>query len=149
MRTITALIALLLPAAAWADTAEDILAQAKADCASLDNGTLTTTPEALIRQDLTGDGVADTIVDSRGFVCSTSASFWSGTGGNQFWVVVGDRVWDLQAQDWRVLDWNGTPVLLEWLNGGECGGSGAQNCVGALVWDAYGEDFMSVAKGGQ
>ena len=144
MRALIALMLCLLPGPMLAETAEDILAQARTDCASLEGGTLTTRPEALREVDLTGDGKPEQIVDSRGFDCTTSAGYWSGTAGSLYWVVMGDAVWGLQAQDWTVVDWNGTPILLQWLNGGDCGGAGAQNCVGALVWDDYGQTFMSV-----
>jgi len=144
MRALIAVMLYLLPGPVLADTAEDILAQARADCAALDGGTLTTRREALREADLTGDGKPETIVDSRGFDCSTSAGYWSGTAGDLYWVVVGDADWMLQAQDWTVIDWNGQPILLQWLNGGDCGGVGSQNCAGALVWDAYGQTLMSI-----
>ncbi|OYU38325.1 MAG: hypothetical protein CFE33_15740 [Pseudorhodobacter sp. PARRP1] len=84
------------------------------------------------------------IVDAAKFVCSTSASYWGGTGGSQLSLVVEGKRLDYFAQEWKVIAWNKAPVLLLWLNGGECGGAGADPCIEALVWSDYNHAFMSV-----
>lgn len=135
----------LLAAPAMAQTTEAVLAQAKADCASIDNGSFTAPPEAVVQIDLTGDGAPDTLIDSGKFQCSTSASYWGGTGGDWLAVLAGGQQFDFLAQDWQVVPWNEKPVLLLWHNGGDCGGAGADPCVQALVWSDYRERFMTVA----
>lgn len=136
----------LLAAPALAQSTEAVLAQAKADCVSIDNGSFTAPPEAVVQVDLTGDGTADTLIDSGKFQCTTSASYWGGTGGNWLAVIAGGKQFDLLAQEWQVIPWNNLPVLLLWHNGGDCGGAGADPCVQALVWSDFRETFMTVAE---
>lgn len=126
------------------DPVTTILDEAKADCANLDGGAFETPEGTVIRVDLTGDGIVEFIVDASKFTCSTSASYWGGTGGSQLSVVVGGKRLAYFAQAWKVIEWNKAPVLLLWLNGGECGGAGADPCVETLVWNDYNHAFMSV-----
>lgn len=140
-----AVVLLLLAAPAGAQTADAFLAQAKADCASIDNGSFTAPPDAVVQIDLTGDGQPETVVDTAKFQCSTSASYWGGTAGNWLAIMVNGTQVDYWAHSWQVLPWNGLPVLLMLHNGSECGGSGADPCVQALVWSEYQGRFMSVA----
>lgn len=135
----------LLAAPAAAQTADAFLAQAKADCASLDNGAFTAAPDAVQQIDLTGDGQPGTLVDTAKFQCSTSASYWGGTGGTWLAIFVGGQQIDFWAHGWQVVPWNGLPVLMLWHNGTDCGGAGADPCVQALVWSEYQGRFMTVA----
>jgi hypothetical protein len=48
--------------------------------------------------------------------------------------IVGDEVWSFQAEGWRMIDWDGRPILLIARDGGWCGGVGAQVCYEAVVW---------------
>ncbi|MDZ4310779.1 MAG: hypothetical protein U1A24_09530 [Cypionkella sp.] len=126
------------------DTVEAILAEAKADCASLDGGTFSAPEDAVTAVELTGEGAPEQLVDAAKFQCSTSASYWGGTGGSQLSLIVAGKRLDYFAQDWKVVFWNEAPVLLLWLNGGECGGAGADPCIEALVWSDFNKAFMSV-----
>ncbi|GLS88763.1 hypothetical protein GCM10010873_37370 [Cypionkella aquatica] len=126
------------------DTVEAILAEAKADCASLDKGVFDAPTGSVTEVDLTGDGKAEMVVDASKFICSTSASYWGGTGGSQLSLIVAGKRQDFFAQEWKVIAWNNAPVLLLWLNGGECGGAGADPCIEALVWSDFNKAFMSV-----
>lgn len=141
-----ALLLAVLATPVQADLVEDVLAQAKADCASIDNGSFTALPEAVVRVDLTGDATPETVVDSGQFQCTTSASYWGGTGGNWLAVIVAGQRVDLIAQAWQVIPFQGLPVLMLWHNGGECGGAGADVCVEALVWSDYRQKLMTVAQ---
>lgn len=141
-----AVLLMVLAVPAGAQTVESVLAQAKADCASIDNGTFTAPPEAVVPIDLTDDGVPAMVVDSGLFQCTTSASYWGGTGGNWLAVIIAGQQFDLIAQAWQVLPSQGMPVLLLWHNGGECGGSGADVCAEALVWSDYQQKLMTVAQ---
>ena len=49
-------------------------------------------------------------------------------------LVIGAKRVDYFAQEWRIVRWNDAAILLLWLNGGECGGAGADSCTEALVW---------------
>ena len=139
-----ALLALVVASPAFAQSADAVLAQAKADCAAIDNGVFAA-PDAVTEVDLTGDGTPDQLIDSAKFQCSTSPSYWGGTGGNWLAVLAGGKEFDFLAQEWQVLSWNDRPVLLLWHNGGDCGGAGADPCVQALVWSDFRERFMTVA----
>lgn len=140
-------LCLLAAPAVAEDTVAAILSEAKADCASIDNGVFDAPAGTVTEVDLTGDGKPDQVVDAAKFNCSTSASYWGGTGGSQLSLVIGGKRMDYLAQDWKVVVWNEAPMLLLFLNGGECGGAGADPCVEALVWSAYREAFMSVRPG--
>lgn len=135
-----------LAAPAGAQTVEAVLAQAKADCAGIDNGSFTAPPEAVVQVDLTGDGTPESVVDSGLFQCSTSASYWGGTGGNWLAVIIAGQQVDLMAQAWQVTPFEGLPVLMLWHNGSECGGAGADVCAEALVWSDYRQKLMTVAQ---
>lgn len=141
------LTALAAPAAA-AVSADDILAEAKADCASFGNGTLTVPPEAVTQVELTGEGAPETVIDWGKLRCSTAAGLWGGSGGSSLSVLAGGQRWDFLTNDWQVVQMGG-PVLLLWLHGSECNGAGAQRCIEALTWG--GEGFLSVrpAAGGE
>ena len=143
IRLAFALCLLASPALAE-DTVEKILTEAKADCASLDDGVFDAPVGTITDVDLTGDGKPEQVVDAAKFTCSTSASYWGGTGGSQLSLIVAGKRLDYFAQEWKVIEWNKAPVLLLWLNGGECGGAGADSCVEALVWSDFNKAFMSV-----
>jgi hypothetical protein len=147
MRTAVVAVGLALiaaPALAEA-TVDDLLAEAKADCASFENGVLTVPPETVTQIELTGDATPETLFDWGKLQCSTMASAWGGSGGSMLSVLAGGLRWDFLAHGWTVADLGG-PVLLLAVHGGECGGSGAQRCVEAQVWG--GESFLSVRPPG-
>lgn len=135
MKNFIALTALLLlPAApAAADPVDDILAAAAADCSSLDNGVFEA-PDSVIQIDLDGDGEPDRIVDTSNFKCSSALSLYCGSGGCVIHAVIGEASWEFQAEGWRMIDWDGRPILLIARDGGWCGGAGAQVCYEAVVW---------------
>jgi hypothetical protein len=136
------LTATLAAGAAHSAPADDILAAAAAECAAFENGSFTAPPEAVVQIDLTGNGVADTVIDAALFQCSSAASLYGGSGGSMVTVVADGQLSTYLAQAWQVIDWSGVKVLLLFHNGTDCGGYGAQPCVEALVWG--GERFMSV-----
>ena len=140
-----ALLLALLPAPGFAVTVEDVLAEAKADCASFDNGVLTVSPTAVHQIELTGDSTPETLVDWAGFDCSTMASAWGGTGGSLLTVLINGQRSDHMALGWTLVQLNG-PVLLLALHGSECNATGSQPCAEALVWGE--ETLLSVRYGG-
>ena len=142
------LLAALLAGPAAAQSVEAVLAQAKSDCASMDNGVFAAPPAATVQVDVTGDGKPETMVDSSQFQCSTSASYWGGSGGNWLALIVEGQQIDFLAQGWQVVTWNKVPVLMLWLGGFECGGFGVDPCVEALVWSEDKKTFMTVRSGG-
>lgn len=122
-----------MPALA-AETAEPIIAQARADCRSFENGTLTLGENAIVQADLTGDGLPEEIVDSREFTCSSAASLFCGTGGCTVTVVAEGVARAFLAKAWRIVDWNGQPILLLAVHGSDCGGTNLRRCYEAVVW---------------
>ncbi|WP_309667159.1 hypothetical protein [Tabrizicola sp.] len=141
MRLILLVLLLLVPVGAGAQSVDQILASAAADCAAYDNGVFEML-SPVTEVDLTGDGITETVLDEGTFGCSTSATLYGGTGGSMIHVISGDRDRSWLARSWTVIDWDGTQVLLFYLHGSECFGAGVQPCVEALVWG--GEDFVSV-----
>ncbi|MFV1874841.1 hypothetical protein [Nioella sp.] len=141
------LIALCLTvfaAAAHAQAALDaVMAQATADCALYENGNLMVGEESTNSVDLTGDGEPEVILDAEFLRCSTMAGApYCGSGGCSLYAFVGEDTFEWQALGWRVIDWDGEPVLLIGRDGGWCGVSSAGYCFEALNWN--GETFLTV-----
>lgn len=125
----------LVPLPAFAVTAEDVIAEAAAFCAGFENGTITVGTDVVQSVELTGDGTPETIIDYKGISCSTIASAWGGTGGTTLSVLIDGQRFDHLAYGWAVVDFDG-PVLLLSQHGVNCGGTGSDRCVQALVWTA-------------
>jgi hypothetical protein len=126
----------LVPAPSLAATVDDIIAEARDFCASFDSGVLTVGSATVLPVDLTGDGSADdTAIDWSGMDCSTMASAWGGTGGTTLTFLVNGKRFDELALGWSIVDFGG-PVLLLSQHGANCGLTGVDRCVEALVWSA-------------
>ena len=132
--TIAAVLA-LAPLSALAATADDVLAEASAFCASFENGTITVGPDVVQAVELTGGGTPETVIDYSGIACSTMASAWGGTGGTSLSILIDGQRFDHLAHGWTVVDFGG-PVLLLSQHGANCGATGSDRCVQALVWTA-------------
>lgn len=133
MKAFALLAALFLALPAAADPVTDILATAAADCASFENGVLDAT-DAAIPTDLDGLEPVDTVIDLSRVSCSSAASMYCGSGGCSLFAVIGEASWEFQAEGWRMIDWDGRPILLIARDGGWCGGAGAQVCYEAVSW---------------
>lgn len=131
---IAALLA-LSTAPAFAVTTDEVLAEAAAFCASFEGGTITVGPDVVQPVELTGDGTPETVIDYSGITCSTMASAWGGTGGTTLSVLIDGQRFDHLAYGWTVVDFGG-PVLLLSQHGVNCGATGSDRCVQALVWTA-------------
>lgn len=116
-----------------ADPGATIISKARGACEGYENGVFDQ-GEAVSKIDLTGDGTLDTVIDESDFSCSSSKSLYCGTGGCMLHAIVDDEVWSFQAEGWRMMDWDGRPILLIARDGGWCGGAGAQVCYEAVVW---------------
>ncbi len=124
---------LLCAAGAAADPVEGILAAARADCAGFENGAFD--PGSAVREvDLDGMDPMDRVVDTSAFSCTSMASFSCGSGGCTLHAVIGAESWDFQAEGWRMISWDGRPILLIARDGGWCGGAGSQLCFEAVTW---------------
>lgn len=123
----------LMASTTMADPVADILSEAKSLCASFESGVFDA-GDAVTEVDLDVDGAPDQIVDSSRFSCSTMASAYCGSGGCTVHAVIGEASWSFQAEGWRLIDWDGRPILLVARDGGWCGGSGAQLCFEAVSW---------------
>jgi hypothetical protein len=132
--SIAALVA-LVPGSALAVTVDDVIAEAGAFCASFDGGTITVGPDTIQPVELTGEGAPETVIDWSGINCSTMASPWGGTGGTTVTFLIEGQRFDQMALAWEVVDFYG-PVLLLAQHGVNCGATGADRCVQALVWSA-------------
>ncbi|MDX5360911.1 MAG: hypothetical protein LPL00_05855, partial [Alphaproteobacteria bacterium] len=72
------------------------------------------------------------------FTCTSARSLYCGSGGCMLHAVIGERSWSFQAEGWRMIAWDGRPILLVARDGGWCGGAGSQLCFEAVVW-SFGE----------
>ena len=133
MRHLIAALLAALPTVGSADPVADILSAAQADCSSFENGVFSA-GEAVIEVDLDRQDPIDRLVDTSLFSCSTAASMYCGSGGCSLHAVVGEESREFQAEGWRVIDWDGIPILLIARDGGWCGGAGAQICFEAVNW---------------
>ncbi len=127
------LICLFSAPALAADTGATIISKARLACESYENGVFDQ-GKAVSRVDLTGDGISDTVIDESDFRCSSARSLYCGSGGCTLHAIVDGEVWSFQAEGWRMIDWEGRPILLIARDGGWCGGAGAQVCYEAVVW---------------
>ncbi len=133
MRLWVMIAVLTAGAPASADPLDDILADAAAYCAELDNGVFDA-GDPVTEVDLDRDGTPDRIVDESAFSCSTARSLYCGTGGCMLHTIVGDAVHSFQAEGWRLDEWSGHTILMIARDGGWCGGAGAQLCFEAVTW---------------
>ncbi|SIO47730.1 hypothetical protein SAMN05444722_2448 [Rhodovulum sp. ES.010] len=116
-----------------ADPVAAILGEARAFCESYENGRFDA-GAAVREMNLDGQEPIDRIVDESAFSCSSMMSAYCGSGGCMLHAVVEDAVRSFQAEGWRMVEWDGRPILLIARDGGWCGGAGAQVCYEAVVW---------------
>jgi hypothetical protein len=119
---------------AQASQADKILHDASVICKKM-GGEFHASERAITQVELTGDDLLETVVDARHYSCSSLRSAYCGSAGCQLTVIVGDQPFQLHAQDWKVVQWDETPVLLFQVHGMSCGGTNLNKCVSALVWD--------------
>jgi hypothetical protein len=135
IRACLAAVLSVAPLVAIAETAEDVLAEAAAFCAGFEGGEITVGPDVVQKVELTGDTTPETLIDYSGIACSTMASPWGGTGGTTLTLLIEGQRFDHLAYGWTVVDFDG-PVLLLSQHGVNCGKTGSDRCVAALVWTA-------------
>jgi len=135
VRLLSGISLLCLPsvAALAADTGAKIISKARLACESYENGVFDQ-GKAVSKIDLTDDGILDTVIDESDFDCSSAKSLYCGSGGCTLHAIVDDEVWSFQAEGWRMIDWEGRPILLIARDSGWCGGAAAQVCYDAVVW---------------
>lgn len=133
MKPFLACLVLALPLPALADPVAEILAAATADCAGFEDGVLTV-GDAVVPTDLDGAEPLDALIDMGRVTCSSAASLYCGSGGCSLHAVIGEESWEFQAEGWRMIEWDGRPILLIARDGGWCGGAGAQLCFEAVSW---------------
>jgi hypothetical protein len=133
MRHALAALFLAFPGLAAADPVADILAAAEADCTAFENG-LFAANDAVSEADLDGIEPVDRLVDTARFTCTSAASMYCGSGGCSLHAVIRDDSWEFQSEGWRVIDWDGWPILLVARDGYWCGGAGSQICFEAVSW---------------
>lgn len=132
-------LALLAAGPAAAADADSVIAEARALCEGFENGRFEAPPGTVTETDLTGDGVAETIVDERRYTCSSAASMYCGTGGCNIVVLAGGGAHRFLVKDWRIIDWGPDRILLTAVHGANCEGTNLRRCYEALVWseDAF------------
>ena len=141
MRYVLTLL-MLLPTASFAQSVEDVLAEAAAECTAFDGGVMTVHDGAVNAVELTGDAAAETIIDRSAIECSTAASLWGGTGGSMISVLANGTRRDWLTLGWKVVQMDMDPVLLVAVHGIECNGTGSDPCYEAVAWGEAG--FMSI-----
>lgn len=140
----TALFAFPVAPASASDIADKIIAQSRGECRSFEGGVLELTKQAVTRADVSGDGQPDEIIDSSRFSCSSAASLFCGSGGCAVTIIVNDKPTEFLAKGWKIIKWDGQPILLLAVHGSECGGSNLRRCYRAVVWSDG--KFQSVAR---
>ena len=119
-------------------TGQEVIEQARKECASLDDGTLDVSQGAITSIDVTGDGVADEVVDMSKVICSSARSFFCGTGGCGLTIIANGKSSDFLAKAWKVVMWDEQPILLLIVHGSECGYNNLRRCYRAAVWTETG-----------
>lgn len=123
-------------------THKGIMDEGKALCSGMDDGAFSIEDFAVANIDLNGDGIEDKIINEAGFLCSTAASLYCGTGGCNIHAIVGDVTTSWLAKGWQIVQSGPDMVLLMQLHGVECGGTNLRSCYVAETWDEDG--FYSV-----
>lgn len=118
---------------------------ARAACASFDNGEFALEDDAIVRVDLDGDGQADWVVNEGRFACSTAASLYGGTGGSMSHFLVGDEIASILNHGWTVTQFGQNTVVLAQVHGSQCGGINPTPCVVSSVWDKDEKAWRSAA----
>ncbi len=129
------LIGLLMTRPAVAASVEDVIAQARNACESMEDGTFHADEAAVANIDLNRDGEAETLIDESRFSCSTSASLFAANGGSILHVLVGDKQYRWQALGWQTISWGKDTILLLARHGTHCGGYGYQKCYESVVFN--------------
>ena len=129
---------------AHASDVQSVLAEARAECAAIDNGTLTVLDGAVTEHDFNGDGAPDHVIDAYEMECSTGLSLFCGTGGCALTVIVDGVATPLLAKGWQTVETGIDTVLLLQVHGSACGGTNLNPCYEALVWDDGAGRFWSV-----
>jgi len=132
------------PTAGASDASNAIIDEARDICRSFDNGVLEVGSGAVTSVDLTGDGNPDEVVDHGEFICSTALSLFCGTGGCSMTAIADGKPFEFLTKAWKVVDWDGQPILLLVVHGSECGGDNLRRCYRAEVWSENG--FRSVGR---
>ena len=114
-------------------TATEIVQREKKMCTDFNDGKFDSTEQTITLYDFTGDGRPETIVDASQFSCSTSLTMWGGTGGTLLWVVVDGKPYEFLAHGWKVVDMDGTNVLLLAVHPSQCSDN-VVPCYRAYVW---------------
>ncbi|MFQ6370259.1 hypothetical protein [Shewanella sp. YIC-542] len=122
--------------------ATQLVQQAKAECAAINNGQFATSEHTITLHDITGDGRPEEFVDGSQFSCS-SAIMWRGSGGSPLWVIVDGKAHQFLAQRWKVVHMDKQPILLLSVYFSQCSDTVAP-CYRALVWDDG--DFVSTRR---
>ncbi|MCT8161253.1 hypothetical protein [Pseudoruegeria sp. SHC-113] len=123
----------------------EIIDARAADCAGFENGELAVERGAVSRVDLNGDGERDAVLDESYLSCSSAASLFCGTGGCMVNFLIGDTVDTRLAKGWEAVLFGPFTVVLTQVHGTECGGTGVNTCVEALVWDEERKAFNTVS----
>jgi len=112
-----------------------IIEKARADCGSFENGILEfDTQKAISEVELTGDDNPEKIVDFTNVTCSSSASFFCGTGGCGLTVIVNKTPVEFLAKAWKVEKaTDGTPILKLAVHWSEC--DYKDTCWETYKWD--------------
>jgi hypothetical protein len=140
MRTVIviALTFFFLPSAASASEqlplAKQIVQNAKRDCNGFESGEFYSTERTITLHDLTGDGRPEEVVDASQLSCSTALTLWGGSGGTYLWVIVDGKAHEFLAHRWKVVEFDGKPLLLLAVHSSQCGDT-IGPCYRALVWD--------------
>jgi hypothetical protein len=149
---ITALAALPLSASALDLTglppalAEKVSAARQA-CADVNNGEFALEWGAVTRTDLDGDLHPDWVLDESAYACSTAVSLFCSTGGCTSHFLVGDVIASFQNQEWTVVTFGRTRVLVTRVHGSDCGGNSPTPCFAARAWDPDADAWRSIEAG--
>ncbi len=136
---VAAVLIALAPLAALAEEPlpkllQERLDKAAADCKRLDDGTLTVASGAVSRPDLDGDGKPDWALDESRLQCSTSASYFCGSGGCTTAFLVAGTLTEVFGHGWQLVQTQVGPVVLSFNGGVDCGLPQYERCVRALIW---------------
>ncbi len=134
MRTLTLLLLLASPAGAQSS---DAIATTLRTICTASGGIFTTGPAFVTSMDVTGDDIADLVIDEAAATCSTSTA--AAATEHRLHVVVGGVTQVFDATLWAVTTLRDTKTTLLILGhaGQECGAAADIPCFEALHWNGH------------
>lgn len=119
------------------ESIDRVIADARSQCAAVNDGVLSYSNRLITNIDISGDGNIDHIIDHSQFNCSSAIVFWR-NGLFDITTIVNTRSVDIRnVARFTITDWDGQKVLLVDRHHSACPAAVGEPCVQAYTWSDY------------